>query len=152
MYSGAPNAAQGGVEGVSPGFSPGFRLDFIDWSHSLVMTIFWALLFALAFARRGVVVALWCGLSVFSHFILDWLMHPGDLVLWPHASAHFGLGLWVIQPPLWWFFELAFIVVCGVYYLRRARELKTFGGRGWAVLAVVIALHVSNSPWLSPTK
>ena len=25
---------------VTPGVPPGFRLDFIDWSHSLVMSLF----------------------------------------------------------------------------------------------------------------
>lgn len=137
---------------VTPGVSPGFRLDFIDWSHSLAMSLVWSVAFAALFLRRGTVVAAWCGLAVFSHFVLDFLMHPGDLALWPHAGAHVGLGLWVRWPRGWWFFELAFIAVCAAYYLARARQLRTFGGRGVWVVAIVLVLHVVNSPWLAPTR
>lgn len=135
---------------VTPNVSPGFRLDFIDWSHSLAMSLVWAALFGALFFRRGTVVALWCGVAVFSHFVLDLLMHPGDLALWPHASAHVGFGLWTVHPPFWWFFELVFVALCLAYYVARARKLRTFGGRAWGVVAVVAILHIVNSPWLSP--
>ncbi|MCU1279376.1 MAG: hypothetical protein JWM53_2922, partial [bacterium] len=130
--------------------SPGFRLDFIDWSHSLAMSLLWAALFGALFFRRGAVVAAWCAVAVFSHFVLDLLMHPGDLALWPHATAHVGFGIWTFHPPFWWFLELAFIALCLAYYVARAKKLRTFGGRAWAVVAVVAILHVVNSPWLSP--
>src|SRR5260221_5300903 len=81
---------------VTPGVSPGFRLDFIDWSHSFAMSLVWALLFgALVYFiwRKSAVVALWCAVAVFSHFVLDLLMHPGDLALWPHSAAHVGFGI-----------------------------------------------------------
>jgi len=90
------------------------------------------------------------GIAVFSHFVLDLLMHPGDLALWPHSAAHIGFGIWTFHPPFWWFFELAFIALCLTYYVARAKKLQTFGGRAWAVVAVVAILHVVNSPWLSP--
>ncbi|HEX8952677.1 MAG TPA: hypothetical protein VF997_08520 [Polyangia bacterium] len=143
-----------GIERASltPGVSPGFRLDFIDWSHSLAMSLVWAALFAAIFFRRGVVVAAWCGVAVFSHFVLDLVMHPHDLALWPHASTHLGFGVWTLHPPFWWFFEGAFIAACLAYYVARARKLQSFGGRAWAVVAVVAILHVVNSPWLAPTK
>lgn len=137
---------------VTPGVAPGFRLDFIDWSHSLAMSLAWAALFGALFLRRGTAVALWCGFAVFSHFLLDLLMHPGDLALWPHARAHVGFGIWTFHPPFWWFFELAFVAACLAYYIVRAKSLQTFGGRAWAVALVVILLHITNSPWLSPTK
>ena len=42
---------------LTPGVAPGFRLDFIDWSHSLAMSLVWAALFAalayFTFGRRG---------------------------------------------------------------------------------------------------
>lgn len=141
---------------LTPSVSPGFRLDFIDWSHSLAMSLVWAALFgALAyvtFGRRARAVALWCAVAVFSHFVLDVVMHPHDLALWPHSPAHVGLGLWTFHPPFWWIFELAFVAVCLAYYVARARRLGGFGGRAWGVVAVVVVLHVVNSPWLSPTK
>ena len=44
-----------GIERASltPGISPGFSLDHIDWSHSLVMSVVWSILFGTAFLRRG---------------------------------------------------------------------------------------------------
>ena len=137
---------------LTPGVSPGFRLDFIDWSHSLAMSLVWAALFGILFFRRGTAVAVWCGIAVFSHFVLDLLMHPHDLALWPHSPAHLGFGIWTLHPPFWWFFELAFVALCLAYYVARAKQLGTFGGRAWWVVAVVAILHVVNSPWLAPTK
>lgn len=135
---------------ITPGHSPGFALDFIDWSHSLVMSLVWSVLFGLLFVRRGKVVAAWCGAAVFSHFVLDFLMHPGDLAIWPTGVTHTGLGLWTRWPVGWWFSELAFIAACCAWYVVRARTDTRFGGRAMAVVGVVVALHITNSPWLSP--
>ncbi len=139
-----------GIERVSitPGVSPGFSLDYIDWSHSLVMSLVWSALFALLFLRRGRLVALAIGLAVFSHFVLDWVMHPSDLALWPGSETHLGLGLWRSMPVGWWFVEMALIGVACAYYWSRARRLGTFGGRAVWVVVVVVVLHVLNSPWL----
>jgi hypothetical protein len=137
---------------ITPGVAPGFRLDFIDWSHSLAMSLVWAALFAALFYRRGMAIAAWCGFAVFSHFLCDLPMHPGDLALWPHSATHVGFGIWTFRPPFWWFFELGFIALCAAYYVARAKKLQTFGGRAFWVVAVVVVLHVVNSPWLSPTK
>jgi membrane-bound metal-dependent hydrolase YbcI (DUF457 family) len=87
---------------LTPGHSPGFALDMIDWSHSLAMSLVWSIVFALAFVRRGAVIAAWCAAAVFSHFVLDVLMHPSDLALWPHSDARVGLGLWTRLPIGWW--------------------------------------------------
>jgi membrane-bound metal-dependent hydrolase YbcI (DUF457 family) len=135
---------------VTPGQSPGFHLDFIDWSHSLVASAGWAVLFALIFIRRGREVMFWAGAAVFSHFVLDYPMHPGDLALYPHAEQHVGLGLWQRWPTGWWWFELGFIACCTALYVVRARKDDRFGGRPFVVCAVVLALHLTNSPWLSP--
>ena len=138
---------------VTPGVSPGFRLDFIDWSHSLVASVAWALAFALVLvaAKRGASAATWGAAAVFSHFVLDYPMHPGDLALYPHSAKHFGMGLWREWPVGWWWFELGFVLACLAFYAVRARGDARFGDRRNAVFAVVLVLHVANSPWLSPT-
>ncbi len=127
---------------LTPGHSPGFSLDFIDWSHSLAMAVVWASLYGALFWRSGRIVVAALAFAVFSHFLLD-------LALWPHSGVHVGFGLWQRLPSGWWWFELAFIAgACG-YYVFQSRRVNTFGGRaGWAC-AVVLLLHILNSPWLS---
>lgn len=140
-----------GIERVSltPGVSPGFSLDYIDWSHSLAMAIVWSIAYGVLFARYGMRVAGVMALAVFSHFVLDLPMHPPDLALWPGSSIHLGFGLWRSMPTGWWFVELLVIAGALAYYAYRARTERTFGGRVWAVVLVVLLLHIMNSPWLS---
>jgi hypothetical protein len=140
-----------GIERVSltPGVSPGFSLDYIDWSHSFTTSLLWAVAYALVFWRSGRIVALAMGAAVFSHFVLDMVVHSPDLALWPGADTHLGLGLWRTFPTGWWFVELGVIITAFAYYWRRSRFHGTFGGRVWGVAAVLGVLHVINSPWLS---
>jgi membrane-bound metal-dependent hydrolase YbcI (DUF457 family) len=132
-----------GIERVrmTPGQSPGFALDFIDWSHSLAMALVWSLVFAAFFLRRGWAVAAALAFAVFSHYLLDVLMHPADQTLWPGSSVHFGLGVWQRWPQGWWWFELGFIALCSTYYFVRSRQLRSFGRYAAAAIAVVIVLH-----------
>ena len=140
-----------GIEQVSltPGVSPGFSLDYIDWSHSFTMSLVWSAVFGSIFLRRGRIVAAAVAFAVFSHFLLDLVMHPPDLALWPGSAVHLGLGLWRVMPMGWWFVELVAVALgCG-YYWHRSLKDSSFGGRARAVIAVVLVLHALNSPWLS---
>jgi hypothetical protein len=143
-----------GIEHVTmmPGVPPGFSLDFIDWSHSLVMSILWSIAFAAVFWRLGRAVFYALVLAVYSHFILDWFMHPGDLALWPHSALHVGFGLWRRLPVGWWFIELACMLPLLAYYVFESRREKSFGHYAVAACGVVLLLHVINSPWLSPSR
>lgn len=134
---------------ITPGVPPGLSLDYIDWSHSLLMAIVWSVLFALLFMKKGRTVAAVMGIAVFSHFVLDLVMHPPDLALWPGAQIHLGFGLWKSLPIGWWYLELAFVGGALAYYWSRARTSRQFGGRPLAVILTVLVLHVLNSPWLS---
>jgi hypothetical protein len=140
-----------GIERVSmtPGQPPGFSLDYIDWSHSLAMSIVWAIVYAACFVRLGRRVAVAMGLAVFSHFLLDLPMHPADLALWPGSTMHLGFGLWRALPTGWWFVELAVLGAGLGYYWHQARVHGSFGRRAGVVVAIVVILHVINSPWLS---
>ena len=143
-----------GIEQVhmTPGQSPGFALDNIDWSHSLLMALVWSVVYAACFLRQGRTVMAVLAFAVFSHYLLDVLMHPADQALWPGSAQHFGLGLWTRWPQGWWWFELGFIALCSAYYYARAQSLRSFGGRAALVIAVILLLHVTNSPWLSPAR
>ncbi|HEX9895062.1 MAG TPA: hypothetical protein VGA78_14115 [Gemmatimonadales bacterium] len=133
---------------ITPGVSPGFSLDYIDWSHSLLMSVVWSLLYAALFLRRGRVVALAMGVAVFSHFLLDLVMHPADLALWPSAPIHLGFGLWQSLPTGWWLVELAVVLLGLGYYWRRSRFDHSFGRHATTAVLVVLGLHLFNSPWL----
>jgi hypothetical protein len=113
------------------------------------MSVVWSVVYGAFFVRSGLRVASVMALAVFSHFLLDWPMHPADLALWPGSEVHLGLGLWRSLPAGWWFVELGLIAGALWYYWRRARVERSFGGRAWAVALVVVLLHVMNSPWLS---
>jgi hypothetical protein len=113
------------------------------------MSIVWSAAFGALFLRLGRRVAGVMALAAFSHFLLDLPMHPADMALWPNASTHVGFGLWRALPTGWWFVELGFILIAGGYYVARARVDRGFGGRAGLALAVVVLLHLANSPWLS---
>lgn len=134
---------------VTPQISPGFSLDYIDWSHSLLMAAIWSVLFGALFLRRGRSVAVILALAVFSHFLLDLPMHPPDLALWPDSQMHLGFGLWRRLPTSWWFVELGVVLAGCAYYIQQARASRVFGRHAVIVSAVIVALHVFNSPWLS---
>ena len=140
-----------GIERASltPGVSPGFSLDYIDWSHSLLMSLVWSVAFGLLFLRAGREVAMVMGLAVFSHFGLDFIMHPADMALWPGSDIHVGLGLWEKLPGGWWWVELAVVAAFLNYYLARAKRDRSFGGRAWAVVITIVILHLLNAPWFS---
>ena len=134
---------------LTPDQSPGFSLDYIDWSHSLVTSVIWSILFALLFARLGKKVMWVMAGAVFSHFVLDLVMHPADMALWPGSAVHLGFGLWRLLPTGWWFVELGFVGLLLGYYWNRSKTDQSFGGRPVAVVVTVLILHAMNSPWLS---
>jgi membrane-bound metal-dependent hydrolase YbcI (DUF457 family) len=91
-----------GVEHVRiiEGFTASNDMDLYDmpWTHSLLMAAVWSLgagLVWAALARRdkklgGIVV----GLAVFSHWLIDLIVHVPDLALYPGSDIKFGFGLW----------------------------------------------------------
>jgi hypothetical protein len=138
-----------GIERVTmtPHVGQGFSLDFIDWSHSLLMSLVWSLVYGAFFWRRGRAVAFVLAFAVFSHFLLDLPMHPQDLAWWPHSPAHLGFGLWNRLPQGWWWIELAVIGAASAYYVAGVHFRKNFDSRRWWPCAVVLLLHVLNAPW-----
>jgi hypothetical protein len=83
-----------GVQIITPGWIP--------WSHGLFMSLIWAVVFgAIAFLllrdrRAGVML----GLVVFSHWVLDLIVHLPDLPVFLAGSPMLGLGLWGSGPGL----------------------------------------------------
>jgi hypothetical protein len=85
---------------IVPGFTASNDLDLVDmpWSHSLVASVAWS---ALAGAVAGALVpgarwraALAVAAAVFSHYVLDAVVHVPDLTLAGAGTPRIGLGLW----------------------------------------------------------
>jgi len=116
---------------IDPGntaFTP-LAFDYYPWSHSLSMAIVWAVAAGrvaaavLKQARPGLII----GLTVVSHWVLDFFMHRPDLPLWP-GGPKAGLGLWN-SIPLTLLVEGALFAAGVAFYLRatRAREAGSAG-------------------------
>jgi hypothetical protein len=74
----------------------------VPWSHGLFMCVVWSAVAAvIAFLfyrdRRTSIVI---GLMVFSHWVLDFIVHVPDLPLLFEGSPLVGLGLWGSGPGL----------------------------------------------------
>jgi hypothetical protein len=99
----------------------------IPWSHGLLMSVVWSVLAgAIAYLfyrdrRTGIVV----GLLVFSHWILDLIVHLPDLPLLFDGSPLVGLGLWGSGPGLVISGILELILLAGgvtIYMVTRKRK------------------------------
>src|SRR5215831_5308230 len=138
-----------GVERVEfrPGKGAANYLDFanIGFSHSLIMDVLWASLFAAAyFAIRGNRRGAWLLFAaVLSHWFLDWLSHRPDMPLIP-GGRRFGLGLWtsvgatlIVEGGVW----LAAIAL----YVERAHARKRIGVYAFWTGVVVLTLAWYNN-------
>ena len=89
-----------GIEKVRivPGFTATNPLDlyYMPYTHSLVAALVWSAAAAGAYrlvSRATARTSLLVGLAVFSHWILDFVVHRPDLPLYDN-TAKVGLGLW----------------------------------------------------------
>jgi len=145
-----PLLAAAGVETVKidPGNMVLSPLDFVSYpySHSLVMTLVWAALFAGIYRWRGGSArgAWWLGLAVASHWFLDLIVHRPDLPLAPGLDMRFGLGLWnslagtlVVEGSLF---------AAGLWlYLSVTRARDRIGRWGlWGLVALLLVSYVAS--------
>jgi membrane-bound metal-dependent hydrolase YbcI (DUF457 family) len=133
-----------GVEKVRivPGITASNPLDlyYMPYTHSLVAAIFWSLAVA-AFVRLlpGVTTraaAGWVGIAVFSHWVLDLLVHRPDLPLYDDTMK-IGLGLWN-YPAFALGLEAALLFAGMVLYLRVTKPTNAVGRIGMPVFGVVM--------------
>jgi membrane-bound metal-dependent hydrolase YbcI (DUF457 family) len=109
---------------IDPGNTRYTPLDFVyyPWSHSLVMSLLWATIFALAYYAvtryRAGTLMIWIG--VVSHWVLDWVTHASDMPLYP-GGPRVGLALWNSIPGTMIVELLMFGLGAGLY-LRATRR------------------------------
>ncbi len=132
---------------MTPGISAVSPLDLyhIPYTHSLVGALVWSVGFAVliwALLRDRTAGAI-AGAVVFSHWLLDLLVHVPDLTI-AGAPPKFGLALWnhpLIEMPL----EIALIAGSLWYYALRRRPAMT---RVLMLAAVLLVLQAIN--WFGP--
>ena len=112
---------QGGLQTLAPGSIP--------WSHGFTMSVAWSLLFAgishlftKDWKASGVI-----GLVTFSHWVLDFIVHPPDLPLLFQGSPELGLGLWTSGAGFIFSLVLELVLIGGglvIYLLWRKRQVS----------------------------
>ena len=133
----------GGIEKmrVDPSL-PGSGLDlyFMPYTHSLPGAAAWSIgaavlgRYLLRLPWRAAVIV---GLTVFSHWILDLIVHRPDLALW-FGGPKVGLGLWNYPIPEM-ALELGLVAVAGGAWIARRKDE---GRKAWPVIAFMGFLTV----------
>jgi len=141
-----------GIERIEPapgtgGTGYGEGVIYADYTHSLVGALALGLLFGLVAAvpwgrRTGVVL----GAVVFSHWVLDLLVHRGDMPILPGNLGdlpRLGFGLWQI-PLAAAAAELALVAIGAMLYGRAAarRAGPAAGGRSRLAAGATFAVGV----------
>lgn len=130
---------------IDPGNTLVTPLNFVKYpySHSLVMLIVWAMVFALLYfaVRRGRAGAITVGVLVFSHYVLDVITHRPDMPITIDGSTRLGLGLWN-YPATTLATESAMFIIGATLYAGVTRERDRIGKIGLlALMAMLVAIY-----------
>jgi hypothetical protein len=127
---------------IVPGFTATNPLDlyYMPYTHGLVPALLWSGLAAAAYhlwrRRDGWPAAAIVGVAVFSHWILDLLVHRPDLPLYgDHYKV--GLGLWNYRMPAFGL-EILFLFGGMWLYLRVTRPVMRGGRYGMMIFGFVM--------------
>lgn len=133
---------------IDPGNTVVTPLNFIyyPFSHSFIGVLIWAILFGAIyyFIKKDLKVAIWLGILVTSHWILDLLTHRPDLPILFNNEIMVGLGLWNSL--------IATIVVegsifaAGIYFYLKVTSSKNRIGTVafWALIVFLVISYLSN--------
>jgi hypothetical protein len=134
---------------IVPGFTASnpFDLYYMPYTHSLVGALLWSCAGGLIYQivtrpphRRASVVI---GLAVFSHWVLDFVVHRPDLPLYDN-SAKVGLGLW--NAPLLAFGLEVTLLLGGMWLCFRGQLARFPGTLGFGVLMFAVQAYVFFGP------
>ncbi len=116
------------------------------YSHGLAASIVWSALgFGIAYAapphwtsKERAQAGMAVGLAVFSHFVLDWLVHIPEMPLLGNDSFKIGLGLWD-NLPLAVALETALVATGFIFYLNVIKPKTNLARYGLGTLLLFIA-------------
>jgi len=133
---------------ISPGATRVTPLDFTHYpiSHSLLAVVGWSVLLAVVYKGvTGYSAGAWaCGVAVFSHWVLDAVVHRPDLELYPGSALRVGLGLWRSLPATL-VVEVSFFALGVFLYARSTRASDRAGSLGlWALVGLLLAVYLAN--------
>jgi len=112
----------------------------MPYTHSLVAAIFWSVAVAVfvwllpRVATRA--AAVWVGAAVFSHWVLDLVVHRPDLPLYDDTMK-VGLGLWN-YPAVALALEGALLFGGMILYLRVTKPINVIGRVGFPVFGIAM--------------
>lgn len=118
----------------------------IAYSHSLLLDVVWAALFAAVyFLRRRYPRGAWLlAAAVLSHWVLDVISHRPDMALAPGGQQVFGFGLWNSIPATL-IVEGGFWLLAIILYVRATRASKRAGVYAfWLGVALFTLLWLGN--------
>jgi len=135
--------------------NPFLTLTFLSypWSHSLVMGLAWAALFAgIYYASTRYERGAWViAALVVSHWVLDVVTHRPDMPVSPWGSTLFGFGLWESVPATVvaesvMFFAGVWLYTTGTVARDRIGRYASWGLVAFTVLGYVMSLLPATPP------
>jgi len=124
-----------------------FELEYMPYTHSLLGSAFWAAAAYVLFrwiVVRNSSVALVVALAVFSHWVLDLIVHTPDLPLWSDESLKLGFGLW--NNAIATFTLEALLLGSALWlYLRSTSATERVGRYGMSVfVGLLVLINIPN--------
>lgn len=119
-----------------------FDLYQMPWTHSLPAAIVWSLAAAgvAILCKLPARIAAVIGSVVFSHWILDFLVHRPDLELW-FGGDKVGLGLWN-APVAEMGLEMGLLALCAGAWIARRKEGNQAAWPALLFLGLLVALGI----------
>ena len=117
----------------------------IPWSHSLISTIFFAILAAGLYRlfrpkASGKALVVIAGL-VFSHWIFDLIVHRPDLPPYPGSQALLGFGLWDL-PWIAFALEAGLLAAAFAFWQKvTTAKNKKYDYAIWILFVVMVSIH-----------
>ena len=121
------------------------------YSHSLVSTIAWSVLFYVAaeVITKNRNTAILLGLGVFSHFIFDFIVHTPDLTILGDNTMVVGLGLWN-NIYLALLLEVVLFLAGLFIYMKETKGIGFGGKYGMYIFSIFLIAAAFISQILSP--